>query len=143
VPIPGPLAGGALVVAAAALLTLPAGGWVKHHSKHRANFDAGMAEFLSAREDFREGDEPIWMAPLLAGPLAGDRLQHDLRLIPAKLPCPEVARLREDGWVILLEDPIWTEAIGYSAGGCLKEEPPLAVIDDWRIYQPRSEAATG
>ena len=77
------------------------------------------------------------MAPLLAGPLAGDRLRHDIRLIPAKLPCPEVARLRSDGWVILLEDPNWTEAIGYSVGGCLKDEAPLAVIDGFRIYQPQ------
>jgi hypothetical protein len=130
-------------VAAAALLALPADGWVRHHGEHRANFDAGLAEFLSARDDFRDGDEPIWMAPLLAGPLAGDRLQHDIRLIAAKMPCPQVDRLRSDGWVILLEDPSWTEAIGYSVGGCLKDEPPLAVIDGFRIYQPQPEGAAG
>jgi hypothetical protein len=143
VPAPGPLVTGVVVAAAAASLALPAADWVMHHSKHRANFDAGLAEYLSAREDFRDGDEPIYMAPLLAGPLAGDSLQHDLRLIPATLPCPQVARLRTDGWVILLEDPIWTEAIGYSVGGCLKREPPLAVIDEFRIYKPQPETATG
>ena len=137
VPAPSPWAGGAAVAAAFALLALPAADWVMHHSKHRANFDAGLAEFLTARADFRDGDDPIYMAPLLAGPLAGDRLQHDLRLIPAKMPCPQVARLRSEGWVIILEDPLWTEAIGYSVGKCLKREPPLAVIDEFRIYRPQ------
>jgi len=142
VPAPNPLLSGAAIAFAAALLTLPAGDWVKHHSKHRANFDAGLAEYLSARDDFREGDEPIWMAPLLAGPLSGDRLQHNLKLIPAKMPCSQVARLRRDGWVILLEDPLWVEAIGYSVGECLKREAPLAVVDEFRIYQPTPKDAT-
>jgi len=142
VPVPNPLVGGAAIAAAAALLAMPAADWVTHHSKHRANFDAGLAEYLSARDDFREGDEPIWMAPLLAGPLAGDRLQHDLKLIPPRLPCPQVARLRRDGWVILREDPLWVEAIGYSVGECLKGEAPLAVVDEFRIYRPQPKDAT-
>ena len=140
--LPGPLLGAGVAAAAAVLLALPAANWVSHHGGHRANFDAGLARYLSAREDFREGDEPIWMAPLLAGPLAGDRLQHDVRLIPPEMPCAQVARLTREGWVIIREEQIWEDAIGYSVGGCLKEKPPLAVIDGFRIYQPQQEGAT-
>jgi hypothetical protein len=143
IPVPSPLVSAAAIAGAAALLTLPAAEWVSHHSKHRANFDAGLAEFLSARDDFRDGDEPIWMAPLLAGPLAGDQLQHNLKLIPAKMPCPQVARLRRSGWVIIQEDRNWVEAVGYTVGECLKRERPLAVIDEFRIFQPQPETTTG
>jgi hypothetical protein len=121
----------------ATLLAVPAASWVSNHGDHRANFDAGLAKYLSARQDFRDGNEPIWMTPLLAGPLAGDHLQHDLRLIPPRMPCPEVASLRSDGWVIIRQEQAWVDAIGYTAGECLKEESPLAVIDDFRIYKPR------
>jgi hypothetical protein len=143
VPIPSPLVSGAAIALAAALLTIPAAEWVTHHSKWRANFDAGLARFLSARDDFRDGDEPIWMAPLLAGPLAGDQLQHNLNLIPAKMPCPRVARLRRSGWVIIGEDGGWFEAAGYTVSGCLTGESPLAVIDGFRVFQPQPEATTG
>jgi hypothetical protein len=140
--LPSPLIGAGVTAAAAALLALPAANWVSHHGDHRENFDAGLAKYLSAREDFRAGDEPIWMAPLLAGPLAGDRLQHDVRLIPPKMPCAQVARLTREGWVIIREEQVWEDAIGYTVGGCLKEERPLAVIDGFRIYQPQQEGAT-
>ncbi len=140
--LPGRLVGAAMAAALACLLAIPAADWVSHHgSKHPANFDAGLARFLSAREDFREGTEKVWMAPLLAGPLAGDRLQHELGLIPARMPCREVARLREGGWVIIYDDENWVEANGYSVGGCLQQEPPLTVIDGFRIYNPLPEGA--
>lgn len=143
VPVPDPRVGVAAAAAAAALLAIPAANWVSHHGDHRANFDAELAKFLSARDDFRDGDQPIWMAPLLAGPLAGDQLQHNLKLIPARMACPQVARLTRDGWVIIFEDRNWVDAVGYTVGGCLKREPPLAVIDEFRIYQPQPEGATG
>ena len=132
-----------MVAVAASLLAIPAAHWVSHHGDQRENFDAGLAKYLSARDDFRDGDEPIWMAPLLAGPLAGDRLQHNVKLIPARTPCPQVDRLRRTGWVIILEDPNWVDAVGYTVGGCLKRVPPLAVIDEFRIYQPAPEVAKG
>ncbi len=139
---PSPLVSAGMVAVAASLLALPAANWVSHHGDHRANFDSGLAKYLSARDDFRDGDEPIYMAPLLAGPLAGDQLQHDVRLIPAKLPCPDVARLVTDGWVIIREEQIWVDAIGYSVGGCLKQEAPLAVVDGFRIYEPQPEGVS-
>jgi hypothetical protein len=138
-PLPGRSIGAALAVVSAGLLAVPAANWVANHGeKHPANFDARLATFLASRDDFNEGNQPIRMAPLLAGPLAGDRLQHNLELIPATAPCSDVARLRNDGWVILFEDEggHWTRASGYSLGECLKDESPLAVIDGFRIYQP-------
>jgi hypothetical protein len=138
--VPSPLVSGAAAAVAAVLLAIPAADWVSHHGDHRANFDAGLAKFLSARGDFRAGNQPIWMTPLLAGPLAGDRLQHNLNLIPARMPCPQVARLRRNGWVIILENRTWVDAVGYTVGGCLKREPPLAEIDGFRIYQPQPKS---
>jgi hypothetical protein len=138
---PSPLTGAGVAAVAASLLALPAANWVSHHGDQRANFDAGLAKYLAARDDFRDGDEPIWMTPLLVGPLAGDQLQHDVRLIPPTMPCSQVAGLREDGWVIIRKEQIWVDAIGYTVGGCLKEEPPLAEVDGFRIYQPQQEGA--
>jgi hypothetical protein len=43
--------------------------------------------------------------------------------------------------VIIAENRGWVEAVGYTVGGCLKQEPPLAKIDGFRVYLPQPEGA--
>lgn len=99
-------------------------------------FDAGLAAFLSTVPDFRDGDEPVFMGPVLSGVLAGDELQHDVRLIETGASCSSVERHRRGGWVVLREDPILRREIGYRVGSCLVGAEPLAVVDGYSVYAP-------
>jgi hypothetical protein len=132
----------ASTVLASALMAIPAAGWLNRHGDVRAggNFNAGLARFLSMREDFQDGEHPIYMSPVLAGTLSGDHLQHDVVLIPASMPCHRVARLQGRGWVIIRELRVLPRDpdIGYTVGRCLSTRRPLAVIDGFRVYSPRA-----
>jgi len=136
VSVPGGFGAAGLTIGGAALLAIPASGWVARHGETPGNFDAGLAHVLSSQDQYRNGNQPIWMAPVLAGPLSGDSLQHDLRLIPASESCQQVAALRRRAWVILHKSAAFRRTIGYTVGNCLNRERPLAVVDGFRVYAP-------
>lgn len=134
--LPGRAALLSILLAAVVLLAIPANGFVRRHAEAGRFFDEPLVGFLSERPGFEDGEDTVAMAPVLAGTLAGDRLQHDVVLIPAASRCDEVAARRRDGWVILRHDSLLAEEIGYRAGDCLRGVDPLAVVDRWRIYPP-------
>lgn len=140
--VPGGFRTAGLTIGAAALLAIPASGWVARHGETQGDFDAGLAHVLSSRDQYRNGNQPIWMAPVLAGPLSGDSLQHDLLLIPASESCQRVAARRRSGWVILQKQAALRRTIGYTVGDCLTRERPLAVVNGFRVYAPYRPAFT-
>lgn len=97
-------------IAAAAFLVLVLAqgrdGYLLRHAESGL-VDSGLVRAVSAQPAFRadEGIE-ISMGPGQIALLRGERLQHDLRFLPADTPCAEVRRRAQDGnWVILQRAP--------------------------------------
>ena len=55
-----------------------------------------VAAFLLRQPGFEDGDRPVAFASRgVLAPLAGDRFSHELRLVPARIRCDELARLAD------------------------------------------------
>ena len=90
---PAWLAGVALV----AVAFVGGHGFAARHA-HNPNLPSSpMIAWFAAQADWQDGDAPIASAPQVFAPLAGDRLQHRLSLLPQRADC---ARLR-GSWVIV------------------------------------------
>jgi hypothetical protein len=94
------LAAALATAAAAALLALPASGYVERHGTVGAALDAGLVRWFSDRPRFDESEEPVSMVRLASALLAGDRLSRPVELVPRDESCGEI---RARGWVVLTE----------------------------------------
>jgi hypothetical protein len=94
-----PLAATAIVVAL--VLVIPASGYLERHAEASRSFDPDLSRFMAAQSNFGDDHRPVAMAPILAGPLAGDRLTHRLTLLRDDAPCAQVRRAARDGYVVL------------------------------------------
>jgi hypothetical protein len=95
-----------------------------------------MIAWFAAQPAWQDGEDPIASAPQVFAPLAGDRLQHRLSLLPLH---PDCARLRaRGGWVI----------VGYSAltpvraARCFSGDTPVYENARFRVYDLRQTAIT-
>ncbi len=87
------VAGAAL---AGALLAAPASGWVERHGAVARTQDAELVQWFAGTGRLRD-TEPLAFTRIRYAPLAGDRLERSLDLVPKREPC---ARARERGWIV-------------------------------------------
>ena len=93
------LVAGAL--AAGALLALPAGGYLSRHAG-RGVFASAVADWMARQPaDAR----PVASAPVVLGPLSGDRLRRRLVPIPPRESCRDVRARARRGYVVLYVGP--------------------------------------
>ena len=142
---------GAVVVGA--LLAVPASGYVKR--------SAGLAPtppavgWLLSQPGFPDGDEEVTIQGRMFGTLAGDELEHPLRLVGTPPDCATLTRAGEDGWIILHTTAVPTElspeAQGFiehadeirqselAAAECLDGAEPAYEDAEFKIYAPAQE----
>ncbi|MCX6390795.1 MAG: hypothetical protein NT122_09250 [Solirubrobacterales bacterium] len=107
------------------------------HSVSADNADTVTKAFLR-QPRWRSGDEPIRFAsrPMLAS-LAGERLQHDLVLLPANGSCASLRQAAYRGWAVTAHPIYWGGPRGfapYNGWKCFNREIP-AWIGEFNIYR--------
>jgi len=133
-PAPGAVRVGtsvALGALAAAGLAVGARGYVERHVAVGLP-DRGLLAAALARPEFAAGRFPIAMAPALNGLLAGDRLAHDVELMPGRTSCAEVRRRRGAGWVVLQRLPPTPQYRRLAA--CLRGDRPVFSDPTYELY---------
>jgi hypothetical protein len=115
---------GAVAGIAAAGLAFAANGYVERHGRLRG-FDTGAVAFLAAKPAFRDGRQTVAADVVPLGILAGDRLQHPVRLLSADTPCPRARALARRGWVTI--DRLLYRAlyVPTTVPACFAGVPPL------------------
>lgn len=133
------------LVAAAALLAIPASGYVNRHLPLHSNPAADVVARLRADARYRDGDQPVAGTQRLNAALAGDRLRHPLELIGRHEPCARVRGRLRDGWVLIEAVPVRVPLPGRpgdpfpatsSAGRCLLRVRPEYLTPRWALYPP-------
>jgi hypothetical protein len=124
----------AAVVAATALLAIPADGFTERHGSTGSSAVAPAVRLLAADPQYRDGDDPVATTPAFIGPLAGDQLEHELEAIPRQTTCGELAQRRETQWLVL-----YGGTLGESSAGpiirCLPQRPAFRE-GSISIYRP-------
>jgi hypothetical protein len=128
----------AVVAAAVAAVALSGGapGYADRHAQLNATFATPAIKWFVGQRAWRDGDDPISMSPQAIGPLAGDRLQHDIQRIPGLTPCPEIIARARRGYFVLRDlTPLVRKYIApYQAVKCLAGKRPIYTVGDFRIY---------
>ncbi len=81
---------------AGALLAAPASGWVQRHGAVARTQDAELVRWFAGTGHL-DDEQPLAFTRIRYAPLAGDRLERDLDLVPQREPCAEA---RRRGWVV-------------------------------------------
>ena len=124
-------------VAAVAALTLGARGYLGRHASAR-EIDAPLIAWLSDRADWAEGRVPVAAVPTLLATLAGDQLEHRIRLIGADAPCERIRAEMRNGYILTAPAPRLSFP-PTTFGRCLAATAPSFTAGGFRIY--RSGAA--
>jgi hypothetical protein len=93
------LVAGALALGA--LLAWPASGYLERHAQSKV-FATGVTTWMAQQPD---DDKPVYSAPLVLGPLAGDRLQRELVPLPRATDCAALRAQARRGYVLLYIGP--------------------------------------
>jgi hypothetical protein len=139
--VPGPALAALALVAATAGLSLAADGYVGRHARVAESSALGsdVVAWMAARPDFRDGDEPVAIASrAMIAPLAGDRLQHRLELVPQRESCPRVLARARRGWLVASPPQFADGFLGLgkvSAPLCLRGERPLFRGHNFAVYR--------
>ena len=121
------------VVAAAALLAIPASGYVSRHAQTSTLFGSDTIRFLAAEAPFGGDGRPMVMAPVVLGVVAGDRLQHRVSPLDEGAGCrPARAAIRE-GWLVVLQQAEGQLGPG-SASRCLSGTRPAFEGRGFHVY---------
>jgi len=120
-------------------LAVAASGYVERHARTNATFATPVIAWFTGLKEFRDGDAPISLSPQSIGPLAGDRLQHNVELLPGKTPCPEVLARARRGFVVVGDLPELARRYipPYRAGECLAGENASFTGAGFRVYRLR------
>jgi hypothetical protein len=130
------LALGALAPAAVLLLGLSAPGWLARTAHVSATSAAPLEAWFSVQPGFHDAREPIAFSPVIVGPLAGDRVTHDLRFIGPREPCAKVLARLSEGWVVVRVAPLLDRFLEpRTTPGCLAGVAPVHVAGDYRVYR--------
>ena len=135
---PAALAGAVVLVA---LMSLAASGYVGRHAKVEESSALGsdVVGWLAARPEFQDGDEPVAIASrAMISPLAGDRLQHHLTLVPANEPCARVRERARRGWVVASDPEFANGFLGVGAvraPACMSGERPVFRGTNFNVYR--------
>lgn len=136
-PVPPRAALAVTAVGVGLALATAAPGWVERHGRVQAAFAAPLIAWFADQPDFRDGSAPISFAPQTIGPLAGDRIQHAVSLIPGSESCPAVRARARRGWVVVREIPAFARRylVPYSAADCLASERTTFSGGGFRVYR--------
>lgn len=96
---------------------------------------AGAIGFLARQPGFDTGDAPVYTAPATLAALAGDRLTHPLRFLPARTSCDRVRALH--GWFVLGTPPPTRYLRAVPAVACLAGVTPVYDDGRYRVYDRR------
>lgn len=108
----------AAAIGAGALLTVPASGYLEHHAA-RGGFTAGVSGWMARQPD---DERPVAGAPIVVGPLAGDRLRRRLVPIPRRTNCTALRGRAREGYVVLYVGPATDPATRVLAR-CMRRPP--------------------
>jgi hypothetical protein len=89
---------------------------------------------LAARPDFRDGSEPVYMAPGVSAMLAGDTFDHEVELIPREEPCARVEARARTGWVVI-GDLVAPGVPPYTARQCFHGRRPVVELEGYRVFR--------
>jgi hypothetical protein len=119
------------------LLAAAASGYVSRHGR-TGLVDAGLVSWISHQPAFRDRDDPIAVAPTSVSPLAGDRLQHRLDLVPIAEGCARVESRARTAWVVLRRD---RDTRDYAARDCFAGRAPAYEDPAFRVFGPPQDGA--
>ncbi len=94
------LAAGAALVAVVGAARA-ADGWLGHVAETGATAAAPVEAWFAARPGWAEDRAPVAFTKHVVGPLAGDRLRHELILVPGDEPCARTLARAREGWVVV------------------------------------------
>jgi len=133
---------GALLTILAALIIAPAGsGWTERIANSSADPVGGVPVLRWYADDAELGDdESIAFASwAMVGPLAGDRFDHHLSLVPRNAACEKVQRTATQGWVVTTSPGYAHGFLGlapFNANFCLNGTTPRFANAKMRVYAP-------
>ena len=112
-------------VASLAVLVVAADGFAERQSRATWLRSHALVAWAAAHPDFDE-EFPIATSPDTYAPLAGDRLQHEIELIPRDESCADIARRIARGWVVLetFAPVVAARRTPTTATECLRTAPP-------------------
>jgi hypothetical protein len=143
--VPRPAVAAVALVAGGVGLSQAADGYVARHARvaESSSLGSDVVAWLAARPDFRDGDEPVAIASrAMIAPLAGDRLQHRLELVPQREPCPRVLARARRGWLVASPPQFADGFLGLgkvSAPLCPRGERPLFRGHNFAVYRLRAK----
>jgi hypothetical protein len=131
----GPVAALALTIAAA-LLAIPASGFLERHGDTRPVLTETITRWLAADAAYRAHPDGVATSPAFIGPLAGDRLDHDLSALTGRASCAVIAARNRRSWVIVYGGPV-RGATPARVNRCLGGARPAFDNGAFRAYAPR------
>ena len=122
--IPAIALGVATVLIAALVLRPAAEGYVGRFARAVPAYAPALAAF-EAHPKYANGSAPIAMAPVTFAPLAGNRLQHAVELMPQDISCADVEQRMRDGIVVIVSSvSAFSTGVPFNAGRCLAGRRP-------------------
>jgi hypothetical protein len=138
--IPTPLvvpAAAALAAAAlGAALAIPAAGFLTRHGDTRPVLTETITRWLAADPGFASGDDGVATSPAYIGPLAGDRLSHDLSALDGRDSCATIRARAARSWVVVYGGPV-RGATPAQVARCLAPARPAFDNGAFAAYRPR------
>jgi hypothetical protein len=131
------LAAPVAAAALAALLAVPAHGFVERYSHQRAIGSHPVTARLVDDPGYRAGSAPLASAPVFIPALAGDELEHRLEGIGrGGDPCPQIVARRRSTWIVAYRHPLLAATVPLPAGRCLPGVRPAFADDNFVAYRP-------
>lgn len=122
-------------VAVLASLPVAANGWTGRH-RDALRFGGAPIEALLADPAFVEGDEPVLVTNIAWSDLAGDALDHDVRLLPKDVGCDVLESARREAWLVLIDAQFGGPADLPRERGCLDGVDPTYLDEAIAVYRP-------
>jgi hypothetical protein len=138
------LAATVFVTLIAAVGAAGAPGYLQRHGEAGLSlflYDRDISVFFALAPDFADGDSTVAMAPALAGPLAGDTLDHDVELIQRDESCERIAERLRTQWLVVSDLRGASFVPDYSAPDCLAGREPAFEDELFKVYAPGGQTA--
>ena len=98
---------------------------------------------LRAQPGYNDDARPVAMGPYTFAPIGGDRLRHEVSLVPESEPCAAVRARARRGWLIIvvIDDSTVSklgidEAESQRLRTCMKSITPRAQVTGYDLYGP-------
>jgi hypothetical protein len=127
-------AGAALVVVAATALAVPARGFVGRHGATNPPLTGPVTFWLGTQPDFKSGTAGVETALSVIGPLAGDRLQHPLAMLPRRESCAAIRARARRAYLVVSGSPLGLTAPRVQI--CLGDSPPVFRRGPYAVFPP-------